>query len=206
MPPYRSSPQNPQRREFSALRLPCDVPGCHRWFKNQSGLTQHKRSHPCLSHSRGSPDFLEQDHGSNVTPPIAEHVAGDGPQDEGPQDFNYGATSDQELDGVTAEFVGPDNKTYRNYHAGLNGKPMHTLFYLYSFFFFFLQHEDVTPWAIFYQNMLRRRLVFQNRQMIGPHSATGWNSNLPSFFLNAWKCRQTKSTCYLKSGPHRYSS
>ncbi|KIM51190.1 hypothetical protein SCLCIDRAFT_33649 [Scleroderma citrinum Foug A] len=136
MPPYRSSPQSPQRRKFSALRLHCNIPDCHRWFKNQSGLTQHKRSHPCLNHSRGSPQhrcshlrlnhsrrspgYFEQDHSSNVTPPVAEHVASDDLQDEGPHDFNYGAPLDPELDGMTAEFVGPDNKVYRNYHAGLN--------------------------------------------------------------------------------------
>ena len=66
-------------------------------------------------------------------PPVAKHVASDDLQDEGPHDFNYGAPSDPELDGMTAEFVGPDNKVYRNYHAGLNSKPTRTLFYIYSY-------------------------------------------------------------------------
>ena len=127
MLPSRTSPRNPQRTKFSALRLPCDVPGCNRWFKNWSGLTQHKRSHPHLNHSRGSPSYFEQDQGSNVIPPVAEHVAG-GDLHDGSHDLNHGATLDQELDGMTAEFAGPSNKVYRNYHAGLNGKPTHTFF------------------------------------------------------------------------------
>ena len=127
MPPSRTSPRNPQRTEFSALCLPCDVPGCNHWFKNRSGLTQHKRSHPHLNHSRGSPSYFEQNQGSNVIPPVAEHVAG-GDLHDGSHDLNHGATPDQELDGMTAEFAGPSNKVYRNYHVGLNGKPTHTFF------------------------------------------------------------------------------
>ena len=173
MLPCRGSAQNSQQTEFNALRLPCDVPGYNCWFKNQSGLTQHKRSHlRRLNHSRGSPGYSEQDHGSNAMPPVAEHVADDDLQDDGPHDFNHGATSDQEFDpGMIAGFVGPGNKVYRNYHAGLNGKPTHTLFYLYSYIL--LQHEDVTPRAIFYQMMLCPRPLYMDRRMIGPHTATG---------------------------------
>ncbi|KIK12998.1 hypothetical protein PISMIDRAFT_119757 [Pisolithus microcarpus 441] len=35
------------QRPDSALQLPCDQPGCNRWFRNLSGLTKHKRTtHP----------------------------------------------------------------------------------------------------------------------------------------------------------------
>ena len=105
-------------------------------------------------------------------PPVAEHAADDGLQDEGPHDFNHSATSDQEFDpGMIAEFVGPGNKVYHNYHVGLNSKSTHTLSYLYSYIL--LQHEDVTRRVIFYQMMLRPRPVYVDRQMIGPHTATG---------------------------------
>ncbi|KAI6008589.1 hypothetical protein EDC04DRAFT_2871475 [Pisolithus marmoratus] len=121
MPPCRSIPQ---QREFNALHLPCNIPGCNHWFKNQLGLTQHKRNHQHLNHcSRVSPDYFKQGHGSNIippVPPIAKHVAGKDIHDEGPYDCNYSTTPNQEFDGITTEFVGPDNKVYHNYHAGLN--------------------------------------------------------------------------------------
>ena len=168
----RGSAQSPQWTTFSALCLFCDVPGCNRPFKNWSGLTQHKRCHLCLNHSRRSPGHSEQVHSSSAIPPVTEHIADhDGLQDDGPHDFNHSATSDQELDGMITEFIGPGNKVYRNYHAGLNGKPTHTPFYFYSYIL--LQHEDVTPRAIFYQMMLCCCTVYRDHQMTGPHTATG---------------------------------
>ncbi|KAI6009063.1 hypothetical protein EDC04DRAFT_2610780 [Pisolithus marmoratus] len=52
----------------------------------------------------GSPSYSEQDQGSNAIPPAADHVADDGLQDDHSHDFNHGTTSDQDLDGMIAEF------------------------------------------------------------------------------------------------------
>ena len=148
------------------------MPGCNHPFKNRSGLTQYKRCHLHLNHSQRSPGHSEQDHGSSTIPSVTECIADhDGLQDDSPHDFNHGTTSDQELDGMITEFIGPGNKVYHNYHAGLNGKPTHTLFYFYSYIL--LQHKDVTPRAIFYQMMLHCRTMYRDRRMTGPHTATG---------------------------------
>ncbi|KAL4072698.1 hypothetical protein V8B97DRAFT_1917064 [Scleroderma yunnanense] len=41
----------PLQKIFSALQHLCDESGCNHWFRNLSGLTQHKHiAHPCLSH------------------------------------------------------------------------------------------------------------------------------------------------------------
>ncbi|KAI5982896.1 hypothetical protein F5J12DRAFT_899934 [Pisolithus orientalis] len=95
------------------------MPGCNHWFKNWSGLTQHKHSHLCLNHFRGSWSYSEQDHSLNSIPPVAKHVLD---YDDGPHDFNHSTTLDQELDGMITKFIGPGNKVYCNYHAGLNAQ------------------------------------------------------------------------------------
>ncbi|KIM50535.1 hypothetical protein SCLCIDRAFT_34192 [Scleroderma citrinum Foug A] len=81
------------------------MPGCNHPFKNWS------------------PGHSEQDHGSSTIPSVTECIADhDGLQDDGPHDFNHGTTSDQELDGMITEFIGPGNKVYHNYHVGLNAR------------------------------------------------------------------------------------
>ncbi|KAI6152689.1 hypothetical protein BKA82DRAFT_168635 [Pisolithus tinctorius] len=95
------------------------MPGCNCWFKNRSGLTQHKHSHLQLDHFQGSHGYSKQDHGLNTIPPVAKHVLD---YDDGPHDFSHGTTLDQEPDGMIAKFIGPGNKVYHNYHAGLNAR------------------------------------------------------------------------------------
>ncbi|KAI6008460.1 hypothetical protein EDC04DRAFT_2871492 [Pisolithus marmoratus] len=69
-----------------------------------------------------APQPFLRDQGSNAIPPAADHVADDGLQDDCSHDFNHGTTSDQDLDGMIAELVGPGHKIYHNYHRGLNAR------------------------------------------------------------------------------------
>ncbi|KAI5996391.1 hypothetical protein EDD15DRAFT_2387356 [Pisolithus albus] len=141
MSPYRNTPQ---RISFHPFRLHCEVPSCRRWFKNKSGLTQHMRKHH-TNFSCSRPSVLtrteslnrseQEEHGTGITPPAAEHVAaGAGHQDDWPHEHDDGgghqedlphehdgATSDEELDGMEVEFIGSGNRVYRNYHPGLTG-------------------------------------------------------------------------------------
>ncbi|KAI5999674.1 hypothetical protein EDD15DRAFT_2386398 [Pisolithus albus] len=123
MPPARyPSCRRPTQRPDSALQLPCDEPGCNRWFRNLSGLTQHKRTlHPSFSCHRQSlldhagllGSLGQEDHAADRTSPLPEH-AFDGYQADGP--------SDQECGAMRSEFVGSGSKLYRNYHPGLNAR------------------------------------------------------------------------------------
>ncbi|KAI6046553.1 hypothetical protein EDC04DRAFT_2597993 [Pisolithus marmoratus] len=75
----------------------------------------------------------QEEHGTNITPPAAKHVAaGAGHQDDWPHEHNSsgshqevlphehdGATSDEELDGMRVEFISSGNRVYHNYHLGL---------------------------------------------------------------------------------------
>jgi len=114
------------RSRFSALQHSCEEPGCNHWFRNLAGLTQHKRiSHPCFSYP--GPDntelpgcFGQEDYKAERDPdadmfPLPEHNAEHAHQECG-NSLDHGSES------VRAEFVGPGNKVYRNYHTGLNGK------------------------------------------------------------------------------------
>ncbi|KIN93763.1 hypothetical protein M404DRAFT_170289 [Pisolithus tinctorius Marx 270] len=121
MPPARDdhTRRRPMQRPFETLRHPCDEPGCNRWFKNLSGLTQHKRTiHPCFhlfnQDRTGSPGDLGQE--DDTLPSVNGHTAGvdDGHQEQDPLD--------QEREQVRTEFVGPGRKLYRNYHTGLDAR------------------------------------------------------------------------------------
>ncbi|KIO06313.1 hypothetical protein M404DRAFT_24596 [Pisolithus tinctorius Marx 270] len=121
MPPARDdhTRRRPMQRPFETLRHPCDEPGCNRWFKNLSGLTQHKRTiHPCFhlfnQDRTGSPGDLGQE--DDTLPSVNGHTAGvdDGHQEQDPLD--------QEWEQVRTEFVGPGRKLYRNYHTGLDAR------------------------------------------------------------------------------------
>ncbi|KAG1898505.1 uncharacterized protein F5891DRAFT_1190887 [Suillus fuscotomentosus] len=50
---------------FHALCLPCTKPGCNRWFKNKSGLTQHTNTVHSVLTSSNAPSCLPQ---SNRSP------------------------------------------------------------------------------------------------------------------------------------------
>ncbi|KAN0086206.1 hypothetical protein V8E55_007340 [Tylopilus felleus] len=76
------------------LQYACLHPGCNRWFQNQSGLTQHRHArHPRIS----------------VSPPSTPRPT---PQDE---DMNFPQ--------VEAEFLGPCNTVFRNYHPLMRAHP-----------------------------------------------------------------------------------
>ncbi|KAI6153199.1 hypothetical protein BKA82DRAFT_34261 [Pisolithus tinctorius] len=111
--------QRPMWRPFETLRHPCDEPGCNHWFKNLSGLTQHKCTiHPCFhlfnQDHAGSPGDLGQE--DDMLPSVNGHAAGvdDGHQEQDPLD--------QEWEQVRAEFVGPGRKLYCNYHTSLDAR------------------------------------------------------------------------------------
>ncbi|KAI6023178.1 hypothetical protein BKA83DRAFT_4125828 [Pisolithus microcarpus] len=77
----------------------------------------------------------QEEHGTDITPPAAKHVAaGAGHQDDWPHEHDGssghqedlpherdGATLDEELDGMKVEFIGSRNRVYCNYHPGLTG-------------------------------------------------------------------------------------
>ncbi|KAF8132929.1 hypothetical protein EV363DRAFT_1397839 [Boletus edulis] len=93
----------PPALSYTQLQYPCLKLGCNRWFKNQSGLTQHlhtKHPHP-PSPTRSSP------------PPRTPESPHEPLEDWFPfpsQDFN-------------AEYQGPRNAVLRNYHPRLTGRP-----------------------------------------------------------------------------------
>lgn len=117
MPPVRDSGRRrPTQRPDTAPQLPCEQPGCGRWFRNLSGLTKHRRTaHLCFNHDHvgllGSSG--EEDPAADRTPLVPE-LAFDGYQAEDPVN--------QEHEETRAEFFGPGSKLYRNYHPGLNAR------------------------------------------------------------------------------------
>ncbi|KAI6017636.1 hypothetical protein BKA83DRAFT_4128217 [Pisolithus microcarpus] len=123
MPPTRDScRRRPMQRPDSALQLPCDQPGCNRWFRNLSGLTKHKRTtHPSFSHPHQSfsdhAELLgsseEEDPAADRTPLLPEH-AFDGYRAEDPLNPEHEA--------MRTEYVGPSGRLYCNYHPGLNAR------------------------------------------------------------------------------------
>ncbi|KAG2153475.1 uncharacterized protein EDB93DRAFT_1248740 [Suillus bovinus] len=104
---------------FNTLHIPCTKPGCNRWFKNKSGLTQHTNtihsvlsstapSHPLQSDQSPSPCFdadinPEQYDGTNLDKEY--HAATPGPAQP------------------PAEFFGAGDRLYRNYHPYLTACP-----------------------------------------------------------------------------------
>ncbi|KAI6146976.1 hypothetical protein EDD17DRAFT_1767457 [Pisolithus thermaeus] len=123
MPPVRDPGRSrPTQRADCVPQLPCDEPGCNRWFRNLSGLTQHKRTyHPSFSRYpegfRNNPGLLgsveHEDHVADRSSPLPDH-ASDGYQGED--------LLDREREAMSAKFIGPGSKVYRNYHPGLNAR------------------------------------------------------------------------------------
>jgi len=138
LPARDGSHQKPTWRAFSALQHPCKEPGCNRWFRNLSGLTQHKRTiHPSFSQYQqhlparaGSLGPLGQEY--HDAAPVTDHdLNRDSPDRDGHQD----GPLDQEHENMRAEFVGPGSKLYRNYHPGLNGMFVDSLTSTNNFYF-----------------------------------------------------------------------
>src|ERR1700680_469448 len=112
----------PSRRAHHLLQLPCPVPGCSRWFQNQSGLTQHRRSlHPTLPVSAPSP----QDHPRPSCSPSRPRDFSLPPPDFSPPPRPSSPILPdpiQEDVHNDAEFTDASERCYRTYHSTLNGK------------------------------------------------------------------------------------
>ena len=126
MPPARDGRrQKPTWITSSALsQLSCDEPGCHHWFRNRSGLTQHTRAaHPSFSQHQqhlpdreGSPGLGQEYHNAA---PVTDHELLD--HDFMDSDGHHDQEEDLLGENMRVEFVGPGSKLYHNYHTGLNG-------------------------------------------------------------------------------------
>jgi len=185
------------QRPTSVPQLPCDEPGCGRWFRNLSGLTQHKWSfHLCFSrHPQDRPDYIESP--NHFEPddypmsPVPEHVF-DGHQRDDP--FSH------EHEAMRVEYIGPGRKLYRNYHPSLNGKPVR--FWNISANAS-LQQKNVMNMDSFYQMMLCPCRVHRKHQMTGRHITTKWSLSLLTSSLGGSKYLLKKLMQYLISGLRR---
>ncbi|KAG1785541.1 uncharacterized protein HD556DRAFT_1249676 [Suillus plorans] len=101
------------RHQASGLCIPCTKPGCNRWFKNRSGYTQHMNAkHPIFLH----PHAVTQ-----ASVPCS-------PSPALSFDLDFGDANDTDLGPEdplqpTAQFVGPGDRLYRNYHPLLSARP-----------------------------------------------------------------------------------
>ena len=193
--------RNQPQRPTSAPQLPCDEPGCGRWFRNLSGLTQHKRTfHPCFScRAQDPPDCVESPNrfepDDYPMSPGPEHAPVDGHQSDDPFSHEDGA--------LRAEYIDSGRKLYRNYHPTLNGKFVRLWNILANAL---LQHENAMNMASFYQMMPRPCRVHRKHQMTGHRIATEWSLSLPTSFSGSSKYLLKKLMRYLISGLRRSSN
>ncbi|KAG2109797.1 hypothetical protein BD769DRAFT_1630402 [Suillus cothurnatus] len=101
---------------LNALRIPCTKPGCNRWFKNKSGLTQHTNTVHSVFTTSTAPLCPPQ---SNRSPSPLFYA------DINPEEYD-GANLNEEYCAATpgpvqppAEFFGPGDRLYQNYHPNL---------------------------------------------------------------------------------------
>jgi hypothetical protein len=116
-------PQGPQRRDHNALQLPCGQLNCQRHFKTAAGRTKHRLSAhpifpaPTVSATRPDTPSLHNSpspsHSGHIQRPYSP------PNDNGDQ---FDAPRPSSPPDVEAEFFGPGNRLYRNYHKDLDGK------------------------------------------------------------------------------------
>ncbi|KAG1863920.1 hypothetical protein F4604DRAFT_1882154 [Suillus subluteus] len=130
----------PPRRAHHLLQLPCPAPGCVCWFRNQSGLTQHRRSlhsniptpgppqdllppplpprhHPQPSQSPSHPrDFTPPP--PDFTPPPPDFSQHPQPSSPAPSEPTH-----EDSDSADAEFTDLSKWCYRTYHSMLNRRP-----------------------------------------------------------------------------------
>ncbi|KAI6096588.1 hypothetical protein F5141DRAFT_1220658 [Pisolithus sp. B1] len=100
--------------------IPCTKTGCHRWFRNKSGLTQHVNVyHPVLPSVNISVP-VEQCQESSAGEEHSQ-VLPDGYGDSG------NPLDDPSNSNPLAEYVGPGDRYYRNYHPNLTGRPCDSL-------------------------------------------------------------------------------
>ncbi|KAG2135326.1 hypothetical protein DEU56DRAFT_738053 [Suillus clintonianus] len=116
------------RPDHSTLQLPCGHQNCQRYFKTAAGRTKHRLSaHPTIprpipSHRSVSPELPDpgNDQHREEDIPRADGVPFDIDHDQ--PDFEIPRMSSP-LPDVNAEFFGPGNHFYRNYHKDLDGRP-----------------------------------------------------------------------------------
>lgn len=101
-----------RRRDHSALQIPCR--SCARWFKTIAGRMKHcLAAHP---HVEG--------HAGNINEGHAHHHF-DMDVDEGRADYDIDMgeppRQPSPQPNIDAEFFGPGDHLYRNYHTGLDG-------------------------------------------------------------------------------------
>jgi len=112
--------QQRKRRNYNSLRLQCG--NCNQWFKSHSGRTRHQLSaHPILTaltrNSReDTPSTGSNDRVMSPPPPV------DG-MDDATMDSIENADDPPQFPepNIGAEFFGPGDHLYRNYHTELNG-------------------------------------------------------------------------------------
>ena len=130
------------RRDFNAFQIPCGHAGCKRFFKTAAGRTKHILSaHPIVSspppeEQYGASDYTDMDPSSpqdDATNPLSP---GQMDHHDCNSDSEESRSSSPTPDGINAEFFGPGDLLYRNYHALLNGY----LFWFQVFNFIFLLH------------------------------------------------------------------
>ncbi|KAG2111382.1 hypothetical protein BD769DRAFT_1674375 [Suillus cothurnatus] len=112
---------------FNALHIPCTKPGCNRWFKKKSGLTQHTNTVHSVFTSSTAPLCLLQ---SNRSPSPLFYA------DINPEEYD-GANLNEEYCAAApspvqppAESLGPGDRSYQNYHPNLTGN--FPLFFAFS--------------------------------------------------------------------------
>lgn len=114
----------PVHSQYSQLQYCCSHPGCNRWFKNQSGLTQHRHAkYPRVSISPPSSPRSRSE--SPPASPNSLPTRSPTPQNAEEEDFPH----------IEAQYFGPHNGVYRNYHPFMTGQSNGLLqqFYLTDF-------------------------------------------------------------------------
>lgn len=109
------------RRTFNVNLIPCPHTGCNRYFKNRSGLTQHRHAlHdfsfelPANAHQR--PAESDPNNGEQLLPNVDFHAA-DNHDDMMDYDYGNDAIDDNMAPGVS----GNVDEVYRDYHLELDG-------------------------------------------------------------------------------------
>ncbi|KAH0837812.1 hypothetical protein J3R83DRAFT_6013 [Lanmaoa asiatica] len=160
----------PPTTENAQLQYPCSIPGCNRWFKNQSGLTQHLHAkHPRVSLSPTPSPVPSSPPRCPSVPPLQFP---DSPNVQPSQ-----LPSPEVLEQLYAEYLGPSNSIFRNYHPFLTGNGNHVML-----------------WESSYQLVHHLRLGSGTPKMTGLPSTVASNSNWQIFYTLATRCRQNKST------------
>ncbi|KAH7904947.1 hypothetical protein BJ138DRAFT_1234046 [Hygrophoropsis aurantiaca] len=117
-----------RRSVYNGRLLPCTYPGCTRYFKNQSGLTQHLNSP--LTHARLQTRHNQLPRSSDYSAPLgSEPISQDVPVDT---DANNVPLDDVMMDDEAQPHSSPPRssqgspgpkKRIRDYHEELDGKP-----------------------------------------------------------------------------------